>query len=59
MFSGFSNWLGQLFSMANEPPQTSNDCHQLAADYIRQALEYDEKSGISSPFRESLVFWIY
>ena len=45
MFSSFSNWLGQFFSMEGESHQAQHDHYQRAAGFIRQALEYDEQSS--------------
>lgn len=45
MFSSFSKWLGQFFSMEGESYTVQHEHYQQAAGFIRQALEYDEKSS--------------
>ncbi len=46
MFSSLSNWFGQFFSMEHEPYKIQHDYYQRAAEYLRQALECDERSSI-------------
>ena len=45
MFSSFSKWLGQFFSMEGESYTAQHEHYQQAAGFIRQALEYDEQSS--------------
>lgn len=46
MFSSLTNWFGNYFSMDGETHKARNDHQQQAAEYIRQALEFDEQSSI-------------
>jgi hypothetical protein len=60
MFSSFSNWFGQFFGMEGELYQIQYDHHQRAVEYIRQALECDEKSRILFfPIRFLFIFVNY
>jgi hypothetical protein len=46
MFSSFSNWFGQFFTMDEEPQRIQPDHHIRATGLLRQALECDEQSSI-------------